>query len=49
MKTCPECGSEEIYEDECNNINCDWCGCLCTWCEDCDWTDHPYCTDEEEE
>jgi len=40
---CPECGSEEFYEDECDNILCNYCGCLFAWCPDCGWTDHEEC------
>ena len=44
---CEECGSENTYQDECSNTSCADCGGLFFFCEDCGYTDHPACREEE--
>ena len=46
---CPSCGSKEIYQCECDDMNCMYCGSLFVFCEDCDWTNHDECPVENDE
>jgi len=43
---CPKCSSTNIWEDECGNVDCDFCGSLFAECLDCGWDEHE-CQEEE--
>lgn len=45
---CPECGSENISQGDCYNVDCCMCGMFFSCCLDCSWDEHPYCITEEE-
>ena len=39
-KECPNCNSNDIYQDECDNLNCIYCGSLFWFCNNCSFSDH---------
>ena len=40
---CPVCYQKNIYQSECDNMDCLYCGSLFIFCPDCGWTDHEIC------